>query len=106
MSETQRTIEEWRAKTFGKPPSLARMTARANEEMAELLRAVTTPDPRRHDIMMEVADVVIVLMGVAEITGGDLAEAVDAKMQINRRRRWNLTYRGRIRHDGAEPRHG
>lgn len=170
--ETQASIEAWRRETFGPPSSAARMTARANEEMAELLREVTREDPDNARILVECADVLIVLYGVAELldvaldddsvfrylrggvscregalsveagyangvlamlfenlvrpdalasarraiivqialsldrlavsAGGNLDDAVDAKMAINRARDWKLTDRGHGRHVGGE----
>lgn len=101
MAETQATIEQWRLQTFGPSPSVARMAARANEEMAELLRAIAS-DRTPEEIVQEAADVLIVLYGVAEMCGHDLHAAVDAKMAVNRSREWRLTDRGHGRHIGAE----
>lgn len=85
--ETQATITEWIETTFGPAESNARVLARANEEMAELLRNVTIDD-RHSDIPEEMADVVIVLYRVATRLGVDLMEEVDKKMAINRARLW------------------
>ena len=63
--ETQRTICDWALNTFGPSGSNLRVAARANEEMAELLRAVTAKAPW-HDILEEAADVLIVLARVGE----------------------------------------
>ena len=89
MKETQATIENWRAMTFGGRPTPINMAVRANEEMAELIRAVTKPDARPDDIADEAADVLIVLYGLARMTGFNLHDAVDRKMAINRARRWS-----------------
>ncbi len=93
MAETQRTITDWATHTFGEPPSDARVAARANEEMAELLRAVTsgqTPDK----VIDEAADVVIVLYRLCDRLGGDLMAAIDAKMAVNRGRQWRTDGNG------------
>jgi NTP pyrophosphatase (non-canonical NTP hydrolase) len=87
--ETQQTITEWIEQTFGPAGSNARVVARANEEMSELLRDVTTDD-RHPNIPEEMADVVIVLFRVATRMGVDLMEEVDKKMEINRCRTWEL----------------
>lgn len=89
MRETAKSISEWIVNTFGSHGSNARVAVRANEEMAELLRAVTdgTGDSK---IREECADVVIVLCRLCERYGGDLFEEVDAKMEINRGREWKL----------------
>lgn len=64
MHETQEAISQWAEKTFGPASSHARVAARANEEMAELLRALTADDnhPKAAE---ECADVVIVLYRLA-----------------------------------------
>lgn len=89
--ETQKSIETWRLETFGPFLSAMRMGARANEEMAELLRALSTGDPNAAN---EIADVVIVLYGVASKLGVDLHDEVDRKMNINRARTWNVDSTG------------
>lgn len=87
MAETQATISAWIEETFGPAGSNARVLARANEEMAELLRSVTIDDAHP-DIPEEMADVVIVLYRVAARLGVDLLEEVAKKMAVNRARRW------------------
>jgi NTP pyrophosphatase (non-canonical NTP hydrolase) len=83
MIETQMTISMWAEKTFGPVSSNARVAARANEEMAELLRRLTTDDwhPETGE---EIADVVIVLYRLAHRMGYDLHNEVNLKMAINR----------------------
>lgn len=87
MTETQKTISTWSNDTFGPAGSNARVAARANEEMAELLRALTSDDahPKAPE---EIADVVIVLYRLADRMGIDLHEQINAKMEINRKREW------------------
>lgn len=81
-AETFDSIAQWCEETFG-PVRPARIAARANEEMAELLLKVIDGDP---DAITEAADVVICL---ARFKG--LWAAVERKMAINRQRRWRLT---------------
>lgn len=87
MRENQDTISGWANATFGPAGSNARVAARANEEMAELLRALTSDDnhPKAAE---EVADIVIILYRVASRLGVDLLEEIDRKMEINRNREW------------------
>lgn len=110
-TETQASIYEWMNATFpGTDPESPRKSLRALEEMVELclacgaterdVRAAVVrelekkgaagPDRRPDKIPSEAADVVIVLYGVAGINGFDLHKAVDAKMRVNRARKWNL----------------
>lgn len=89
MRENQQTISQWIEETFGPAGSNARVVARANEEMAELLRNVTIQDD--HPAMAEeIADVFIVLYRVATRLGVDVHEAIDRKMAVNRARKWAL----------------
>lgn len=87
MTETQESISAWANQSFGEPASNARVAARANEEMAELLRALTDSDfsPKAAE---EIADVVIVLYRLATRLGVNLQDEIDAKMAINRDRVW------------------
>ena len=93
MSENQKTISRWTNETFGPASSNARVAARANEEMAELLRALTADD-RHPKAVEEAADVVIILYRLAERMGADLMAEIDRKMAINRARQWNVTTDG------------
>lgn len=87
MIENQRTISAWANETFGPAGSNARVAARANEELAELLRALTADDehPKAAE---EVADTVIILYRLATRLGIDLHSEIDRKMTINRQREW------------------
>lgn len=85
----QETIASWADATFGPAPSRARIAARANEEMAELLRHATA-DEDCAAMVEEAADVVIILFRLARECGADLMGAVDAKMEKNRSRMWKL----------------
>jgi NTP pyrophosphatase (non-canonical NTP hydrolase) len=88
MNETQASISKWANETFGPSGTNMRIAARANEEMAELLRALSVDD-NNQQALDECADVVIVLCRLVERLGGDFGELVDAKMVINRAREWN-----------------
>jgi|SRR5882672_6651343 len=93
MIDTQFTIAKWAEETFGPPNSNARIAARANEEMAELLRCLTADDdhPKAAE---EIADVVIILCRLATRLGVNLDGEIAAKMAINRQRQWKVTQDG------------
>lgn len=93
MLESQYKISAWADQTFGPASSNARVAARANEEMAELLRHLTADDyhPKAAE---EIADVVIVLCRLMTRLGRDMGEEIERKMEINRARVWNLTTDG------------
>lgn len=87
MSETQQSISLWATETFGEAGSNLRVAIRANEEMSELLRCLSTDD-RHPKAAEEIADVVIVLCRAAERLGVDIWDKVEEKMAINRTRVW------------------
>jgi NTP pyrophosphatase (non-canonical NTP hydrolase) len=80
LLETRDAISDWADKTFGPAIRIDRVVARANEEMAELLRAVTSPenDEVFWKIPEECADIAIVLMRAAR----HMDEDIDAILRI------------------------
>jgi len=92
-SETQKSVSAWTTATFGEASSNARVAARANEEMAELLRALTSDD-NHPKAVEEAADVVIILYRLADRMGKNLHAEIDRKMGINRKRQWSVTADG------------
>ena len=86
-TETCATVAQWANEVFGPQSDTARVAARANEEMAELLRAATS-GKSADEICAEAADVVIVLARMTDLIGINLWDAVEAKMVINRARVW------------------
>lgn len=96
--ENQATISRWAEETFGPVSSNARVAARANEEMAELIRALTIDDESL-DAGAEIADVFIVLYRLADRMGFKVQEEIDSKMAINRERQWNLDGSGHAYHE-------
>ncbi len=101
MIETQESISKWADDTFGPTSSTMRVAVRANEEMAELLRALSVDDFNQK-ALDECADVYIVLCRVVTRLGGDFQELIDAKMAINRKREWNLDGSGHGYHVRAK----
>ena len=87
--ETQAAIAKWAADMFGDPKSNVRIAARANEEMSELLRALTADDDN-FAAANETADIVIVLYRLADRMGFDLHGEIETKMAINRKRVWDV----------------
>ena len=99
--ETQQTIKEWQESTF--PDStLGGRSAKLKEEVAELIdeldRAAHIVNYDKSKTALEMADVVIVLYGLANLLGIDLHEAINEKMSINRKRLWVFTEQGNYRH--------
>ncbi|HVY90346.1 MAG TPA: nucleotide pyrophosphohydrolase [Hyphomonadaceae bacterium] len=84
--ETSKSIREWGDATFGEAKDLTALVARARGELDELEQAIRAND--RREIGKEAADVVILLHRLVALAGMDLSEQVDAKMAINRARKW------------------
>lgn len=76
MRETQQSISDWANATFGPGGSNARIAARVNEEVAELLRAITAGKPT-DKIIDECADVAIIMERLAGRHGHDLFAMID-----------------------------
>lgn len=93
MHMGQYGISKWAEETFGPASSNARVAARANEEMAELLRALTADD-NHEKAAEEIADIVIVLYRLMTRLGKDMSEEIARKMEINLSRKWALTKDG------------
>jgi len=93
MMENQASISRWAQDTFGPCGSNMMVAVRANQEMAELLKALTVSD-NNPEALSESADIVIVLMRLASCMGGSLMAEVDRKMAINRAREWTVDATG------------
>jgi NTP pyrophosphatase (non-canonical NTP hydrolase) len=85
-SETSQSIRIWGDETFGKVADLSALVARARGELDELDLAIKADDEA--EIGREAADVVILLHRLVALAGMDLADQVDAKMAVNRARKW------------------
>lgn len=73
--ESQQSISRWASETFGEPGSLARVAARANEELAEMLRAYTAGQPVEV-VAEEAADTAIVLCRLGERMGVNVEHTI------------------------------
>lgn len=85
--ETSQSIAFWAEEAFGPVPTLTSLIDRAEREFIELREAVGEGHPAEH-VIMEAADIAILLHRLVALSGGDLATAIDAKMAVNRLRRW------------------
>jgi NTP pyrophosphatase (non-canonical NTP hydrolase) len=85
-TETSQSIREWGDAAFGQVKDLSALVARARGELDELDQAIKANDVA--EIGREAADVVILLHRLVALAGMDLTEQVDAKMAINRARKW------------------
>ena len=97
----QEAISQWASDTFGPVRSNFTIAARANEEMAELLTCLAKDDNDPH-AREEVADVIITLCRMVSRLGGNMAQDVRAKMEVNVRRKWKSRGDGMGDHVKAE----
>lgn len=97
---TQMDICRWARETFGHA-ELGTLVARCNEEMAELITATQGPISKDalRKIVMECADVFIVLCQVADATGLRLEWAIEDKMKTNKARKWKTDGQGVGQHE-------
>lgn len=93
-SESQQTINEWQRAHFP-DATIEGVLNHLKEEFQEFLDAQQSGD---EGTAVEAADVVILLYCWAMHSGVDLHAAIDAKMSINRARRWNIQPDGTGRH--------
>jgi len=96
--ETQLSISNWGRRTFP-GVSLYSAVVRMLQEAHELVslfwidrdHALQHPKlPDKAKIAGEIADVYNTLVGVADRAGVDIQEAVNTKMEINRKRNWKI----------------
>lgn len=87
MIETQKSITSWCNNTFGRADNKI-IASRIKKEVDELVQAVE--DNVEANVLMEAADVAILLRRVCGNLGVDLDSAVDRKMAVNRKRKWEV----------------
>lgn len=98
--ETSDTIAAWRQSTFGSLPiglEVQTIFERAQKEWSELVLSLLH-DPTDPKNAAEAVDVIIVLAGLFPIFGKDMHAEIDAKMKINRARRWVVNGDGTGQH--------
>lgn len=86
MNWTQPYIGIWQQKTFPNG-TLGGTIKHLEKEMKELKKAAISGDGG--GIRIEAADMAILLNGVANKAGFDLQEAINEKMEINIKRKWD-----------------
>lgn len=97
LRNKQKSITEWSDQTFGDKSPL-QIATRMNNEVAELLTGLANkPDAIEHHAG-ECADVLIMLLQVAEKLGVDIEAELDRKMHVNRNRKWAVNAAGKAQH--------
>lgn len=79
LTQFQSEVNKWQTETF--PASTA------NSKIAHLRQEIEELAEHPKDAA-EMADILILLCGIASLAGVDLLEAAKAKMEINRKRTW------------------
>lgn len=97
--ETQKSISDWAVETFGATGSNLRVALRMNNEMAELLDKLAKNDTDPNAVE-EAGDIIIVAMRLFERFGVNFWDVVEAKMLVNRARKWKKDGTGCGQHVG------
>lgn len=92
MRETQESINEWQREHFSNA-TIEGVVNHLKEEFQEFIDA-----KGEYETAIEAADIVIILYCWAMLNNVDLHAAIDAKMGINRSRKWNIQLDGTGRH--------
>jgi hypothetical protein len=96
MKETQHTITEWQFETFGQTTIMVAFERMQKEywELRDCVHAYCTSGeankPSIAKVAAEMADVYITMCRLALELNVDLHAEVDAKMDINRSRKWEV----------------
>lgn len=91
ITELQRSIAEWIDPLNPDRTPLSTI-AKLLEELGELIASERMQDP------LELADVAILTLDLFHLQRVDLAEAVLAKLDVNRLRTWSIADSGAMRH--------
>ena len=97
VRSVQGQVWEWAKTKFGNPSPLA-LSIRGNKEMSELISTLINKPDETEEIIEECADVAFFLLQICEIKGGDLMEAVAKKLEVNKKRSWEIASDGSFQH--------
>lgn len=97
-TETQETVKDWQRSLLGTAGTPLQSAARANEEMAELLKVLSASVVDEDKAAEEGADIVIVMIDMFRKLNRDMWEEITKKMKINRARNWGPVVDGRAYH--------
>lgn len=97
VSGLQRSIAKWADEAFGPVKNPLSTISRANKEMSELLM-ISHTSINKEEMVEECADVVICLYRFVDLIGGNLDNAIENKMEKNKKRKWNKDGYGHGQH--------
>lgn len=92
----QTDISTWSRETFGS--STPQVLTKLQAEFSELLEATQGTEPDRAEVAKESADVLFMLLQLAENMGYDLLEETQKKFEVNRKRKWKKQPDGTFQH--------
>ena len=96
--ETQKTVNDWAIKTFGRIKNPQTAIDRMLKEVRELEKLSRYNDAAYEEMADKCADIYIVMCQVMATIGFDMNACVDHKMGINRHRKWELKGDGTGQH--------
>ena len=96
-SETSTSIGQWADETFGLCHSYTDALNRVRKEFEELETSIFNNEPDAA-IAAEAADVIITLTRIFNMAKVDMGLEIDAKMAINRNRKWKRDKDGTGKH--------
>ena len=96
--ETQKTVNDWAIKTFGRIKNPQTAIDRMSKEVRELRKLSEYNDAAYEEMADKCADIYIVMCQVMTAIGFDLPSCVDHKMEINRHRKGKLNNDGTGQH--------
>jgi len=99
VRSVQEQVWDWAKTKFGNPSPLA-LSIRGNKEMSELISTLINKPDDTEEIIEECADVAFFLLQICEIKGGDLMKAVAKKLEVNKKRSWEIASDGSFQHVG------
>jgi len=97
VRSVQGQVWDWAKTKFGNSSPLA-ISIRGNKEMSELISTLINKPDETEEIIEECADVAFFLLQICEINGGDLMEAVAKKLEVNKKRSWEIASDGSFQH--------
>ena len=91
MHEFQCDVQEWAEGEFGEQSAIQKLS-KLYEEVIELAKEVSVGD--MYQIGEECADVIMVAMHIASISGQNIEYHLNRKLSINRTRDWSKRKKG------------
>ena len=89
MKRLQEAVSNWQQEAFGNKQSEYGLVEHLKHEVEELDGALSMGSDSLEEIENELADIIILTIGIASLYNIELENAVADKLAINREREWN-----------------